>query len=513
MPDPKVGPFIWEIDRQIESALTTFVPEGHELEFDGSEDFLETITNLRIQEKTVFDFVYDKDKSFSENIQENLEEVKDILLQRLNAQQKDIEQLFVDRYEYAREELIKRLSSAPNELIDKVEQGVKDFSAKIDATAKRIVDQITGKLTKPKIKQKTDKYIADIEASLGQIGMDRAGEDFAKRRAQTYINKFEGDLGLRTAEVDFGKKRAQLVHRAPQITSKFVSNIDLPSSRIAKRPPLDTIGTVYDPLRPDKTEAALAQVAQQKEQKEKYDVVRTPESIGDDYKWGSTGYINEYHDFDKTYKESINKELRFPITHKDKPTLNEINNRSILPFYFIDLRSNNYCYFNAILTQLGDNFNPQWSRETFFGRSEGLSHYTSTDRDIPVSFSMIAETQKDLIFIYKKLEWLAQTTYPSYNENDTTQFMDKPPLIRMRIGDVIKSGKTGLAGYITGLGYVYDLDSGWEVSIQGLKVPKKVDVSFGFTVIHDKMPSDASTFYDINTSFGGTVETDIRNIK
>ena len=159
-----------------------------------------------------------------------------------------------------------------------------------------------------------------------------------------------------------------------------------------------------------------------------------------------------------------------------------------VPFYFVDIRSDNHCFFNATLSDLNDSFTPSWNKEEYFGRSEGISKYLSTERTISTGFTIIAESRDDLKMIYEKLDWLAKTTYPKYKENNIAFGYEKAPIIRMRIGDVIKYNSTGLAGYLTSLNYSFDLDGGWETETNGQKVLKKVDVTLSFTVIHDFMP-------------------------
>lgn len=213
-------------------------------------------------------------------------------------------------------------------------------------------------------------------------------------------------------------------------------------------------------------------------------------SSGNEYIWGSN-----------FTKDNRNKELRTPITNESKKgEFSELIKNSLVPFYFVDLRSKNYCFFNATISGLSETYVPSWNRENYFGRTEGISTYTNTDRNISVTFNVIADDRSDLPFIYKKLEWLAQTTYPQYKDNDSNLTIEKPPLIRMRIGDLIKYQDTGLGGYLTNISINYK--ELWETLSIGMKVPIAAEVSIDFTVIHDKMPESALTkFYNIKLPF------------
>lgn len=211
-------------------------------------------------------------------------------------------------------------------------------------------------------------------------------------------------------------------------------------------------------------------------------------STGNDWLWGSNH---------PSIRE--NKELNFK-PQKVLPS-DPILNKIPLPFFFIDVRSDSSCFFNATISSLSDSFSSNWSRESYFGRTEGISKYVNTDRELAVSFTIIAEDSDDLEAIYEKLTWLSQATYPKYKNNDTKFGYETSPIIRMRIGDLIKYENTGLGGYITSLNYDFDLNAGWEITKVGKKVPKKIDVSLSFTVIHDFMPdfSSNSKYYNVRT--------------
>lgn len=481
MPEENVGAFIWEIDRLIESSLTDFSFEGQDEGIVRAEDFITQIISTRINEQLIFDFAYDRDRSIEDNLDVAIEHARNIILARIAIKRKQYENIIASRTNYFIESLKEQISAVPTKLVGDLENKVDEFVASIDQVAKATFDSIVGKRFKPKIK---------------------------KERLQEYIDKFEGtQFGRVTTTIkDFAKERSNSAVNNI-VASKFKPGI-LDKVRAGKRD--NIVG--FDPKQPAKTEKELIANTIKERQFEETKTVPVPRSSGNEWIPGVSGYGDEYTVGDKIYKDVKNKELRFPITNKRAQELKLINSRLSVPFYFVDLRSNNYCYFNAIITSLGDNFSPSWNKETYFGRSEGLSKYINTDREIPISFSLIAETLKDLVFMYTKIDWLTQAVYPSYKNNDVSNIMEKSPLLRIRIGDVVKSAGTGLAGYITSLNYSYDLEMGWEISTEGIKVPRKIDISLSFSVIHDAMPNAVTTkFYDVLTNIGGITNRDLYN--
>ena len=179
------------------------------------------------------------------------------------------------------------------------------------------------------------------------------------------------------------------------------------------------------------------------------------------------------------------------ISYKDK----------IIPFYitkiFGDVNDWRTVSFNATIDNLSQTFNPSWDKQNFFGRTEGLSYYTNTDRNISVGFTLIPDSIEDLPYIYKKLNWLTKMSYPEYDGNGSFKSF---PIVRLKIGDLFSAeGNKGLAGYFTDFSHDFD-PSGttWEI-INGLRLPIKIAVSFNFNVIHDSMPSSNKDFNIFHT--------------
>jgi hypothetical protein len=54
-----------------------------------------------------------------------------------------------------------------------------------------------------------------------------------------------------------------------------------------------------------------------------------------------------------------NKELNFepgPVKPSDP-----IMTRVPMPFYFVDVRTDNHCFFNATISDLSDSYSPNWN--------------------------------------------------------------------------------------------------------------------------------------------------------
>ncbi len=138
-----------------------------------------------------------------------------------------------------------------------------------------------------------------------------------------------------------------------------------------------------------------------------------------------------------------------------------------VPFYFHDLRTGEIISFHAFLNDLSDGFNAQYTSNTVIGRTEPIRTYSNTSRDIGFSFYVAATSKEDFDEMWFKINKLVTMLYPQYTKGRSTderiesnganlfgfgsfdlkpkfimpfsQVQSASPLIRLRIGDVIKT--------------------------------------------------------------------------
>jgi hypothetical protein len=126
-----------------------------------------------------------------------------------------------------------------------------------------------------------------------------------------------------------------------------------------------------------------------------------------------------------------------------------------LPFYFHDLRTNEIISFHAFLNTLSDSFSPSFNASSGFGRIEDVQIYQKTTRSISIDFSLVSINKEDMQEMYWKLNKLIAMVYPQFSrgtmlehsgQEGVTRFVQPfsqvttaTPLIRLRVGDLIKS--------------------------------------------------------------------------
>ena len=64
----------------------------------------------------------------------------------------------------------------------------------------------------------------------------------------------------------------------------------------------------------------------------------------------------------------------------------------------------------------------------------------------------------------------------------------KPPLVKLRLGELYGSRNSEVTGFFQNLTYDFPVEGTWETR-KGRRVPKYVVCTFSFTVIHSEAPS------------------------
>jgi len=132
---------------------------------------------------------------------------------------------------------------------------------------------------------------------------------------------------------------------------------------------------------------------------------------------------------------------------------------SYVPFYFHDLRTNEIISFHAFLNSLSDSFNASYNPTSGYGRMDPVQIYRNTSRSISLGFTVAATSKKDFNEMWWKINKLITLLYPKWSKGTKvtdietgssfiqpfSQIIGASPMIRLRVGDVIKSNYSELA--------------------------------------------------------------------
>ena len=97
---------------------------------------------------------------------------------------------------------------------------------------------------------------------------------------------------------------------------------------------------------------------------------------------------------------------------------------------------------------------------------------------------------------------LTSLCYPQYSkdsvlsDDSTNRVVNrmKPPLTKLRIGELYGNSQSQLMGYIKSLSYSIDQASPFETEV-GKRVPMHVVATIGYQVIHSETPNLETKFY------------------
>lgn len=184
----------------------------------------------------------------------------------------------------------------------------------------------------------------------------------------------------------------------------------------------------------------------------------------------------------------------------ESPTNVVDDDDAYVPLSFTDIRPDTQAkirtvYFRPFITSLVEDYSVDWQKNSYIGRVDPVAIYGSTVRTISLGFDVHAFSPEDVRIMYKKLNWLNSMVYPEFfgpgskrssNEPSLDMLFKSAPVVRLRVGDVVKgSNQLGLTGIIESLNVDYT-DNLWELK-KDFKVPRAFKVNVNFTVLHDAL--------------------------
>ena len=122
---------------------------------------------------------------------------------------------------------------------------------------------------------------------------------------------------------------------------------------------------------------------------------------------------------------------------------------------------------------------------------------------------LYANTPDELNMIYKKINRLTSLCYPQYKSKNNMLRM-KPPLTKMRMGELFGSQNNEMTGFIKSLSYTVPEESPWETAVNR-RVPKYVIATISYQIIHGTVPQLHQQVYgleEVEDEEGNTTEVE-----
>ena len=150
--------------------------------------------------------------------------------------------------------------------------------------------------------------------------------------------------------------------------------------------------------------------------------------------------------------------------------------------------------FPAYITAFNDNFTPNWTSTSVFGRADPIPTYSNTTRAITLGLMIPCFSKADANENLKKLNTLIKGLYPGYAEVNASgqKALDSPPLIRIKFANLLinhKNPAKGLLGYITSFSSDFGIQSKGVIldkdSEHGYLLPRAIGFNISFSPLHE----------------------------
>ncbi len=122
-----------------------------------------------------------------------------------------------------------------------------------------------------------------------------------------------------------------------------------------------------------------------------------------------------------------------------------------------------YIHFRALLDSMDDSYSADWGAQKFTGRAENLYNYQGFDRNVNLSWTVVAQSKQELIPMYQKLNYLASVCAPDYSSDG---YM-RGNLIELTVGGYLHNQ----VGIMKGIQYSVPQESPWEIGINDSSIP------------------------------------------
>jgi hypothetical protein len=208
------------------------------------------------------------------------------------------------------------------------------------------------------------------------------------------------------------------------------------------------------------------------------------------------------------YKDGQDKINMSPIYRRSIDTPVEQDDPSVrdLIKFCIEVIDNGYpdetnrMHFRAYITNFSDNIGAEWNAQKYMGRGENFYTYQGFTRDVGFTFIVAAQSVQEMEKIYQKVNYLASTLHPDYQEG--TGFM-RGSLHKLTIGEYFYR----TTGVITSMNITVDDNYPWEIKMRQpelrkenngdvnasgdqlqMEVPQILKIQMNFKPIMDKLP-------------------------
>ena len=146
------------------------------------------------------------------------------------------------------------------------------------------------------------------------------------------------------------------------------------------------------------------------------------------------------------------------ITKEQLREIEDAINAEYMPFYIHDMRTEEVFSMPAFITDFSEDFAPEYNESHGYGRTDPVLIYSKTRRNLSIAFKLVSYNKNDHDQMWFLINKLVAMCYPQRSSGqkrvvDGDAFFIQPfsqvptasPLVRIRLGDVVKSNYSKIA--------------------------------------------------------------------
>lgn len=151
--------------------------------------------------------------------------------------------------------------------------------------------------------------------------------------------------------------------------------------------------------------------------------------------------------------------------------------KDLVTFSIAGVGDSQKVYFRTLVTGLSETVSPTWDSAKFVGNPYSYYTYGGVERTLSLQLKMYCMNSTELGTMWQRIDFLTKKAYPTIDKNNLVN----PPFIEFTLGNMYQK-KTA---FINSLSYTIPDDGVWETTMDGMKLPKIVEVQLEFKFVEN----------------------------
>ena len=151
--------------------------------------------------------------------------------------------------------------------------------------------------------------------------------------------------------------------------------------------------------------------------------------------------------------------------------------KDLVTFSIAGVGDSQKVYFRTLITGLSETVSPTWDSAKFVGNPYSYYTYGGVERTLSLQLKMYCMNSAELGTMWQRIDFLTKKSYPTIDKNNLVN----PPFIEFTLGNMYQK-KTA---FINSLSYTIPDDGIWETTMDGMQLPKIVEVQMEFKFVEN----------------------------